>query len=331
MKPNTTTAVLLAAFTLNSLSVLGAPKPIDPDALKLAPPFSDHMVLQREMAVPVWGTAKPGEEVTVEFGGQKKTVTAGKDGKWKVVLDAMKASAEPRDLVVKSPIGNRQLAIGNVLVGEVWLGAGQSNMVGVGGFTKDDPVILELATKGYPQIRFGGGRGWAPMQAKPHVSALMYAFAIRLQKELDVPVGVMVVAKNGVAAAIFLGSTMIKDHPPAYEKWVKAYNYEQRVQHYPIFLSRWEEEAKKAREAGKPEPANKPQPPVKPEDYVHEDQRMHKEGIAPLMGFALRGMVWDQGEGGSGVQGLDWYDVMGVLINGWRKGWAQGEFPFIYV
>jgi sialate O-acetylesterase len=315
------------AITLNVGSVLAA-DPATPVALKLAPIFSDHMVLQRDLPVPIWGTAKPGEKITVTFRDQKVSTVAGTNGQWRVTLKAMQAVTDPQELVVT---GDTMVTIKDVLVGEVWLGAGQSNMVGVGGFTPDDPVLLELATKPYPQIRFRGRDGWGALQPRPNVSALMYAFAIQLQKELDVPVGVMVVAKNGVAAAIFLGSSMIKDYPPAYEKWVKAYNYEQRVEQYPILLARWEEDAKKAREAGKPEPANKPQPLVKPEDYVHEDQRLHKEGIAPLMGYALRGMVWDQGEGGSGALGLDWYDVMGVLINGWRKGWGIGEFPFIYV
>jgi sialate O-acetylesterase len=280
------TLAVVTAITLTA--VAHAAEPATPVALKLAPIFTDHMVLQREKPVPIWGTAKPGEKITVSFREQKVSAVAGTNGQWRVTLAALPAVKEPQELTVA---GKATVVIKDVLVGEVWLGAGQSNMVGVGGYTKDDPVAMELAAQPYPLLRFSRGANWEVIGPRPNVSALMFAFAVRLQQALDVPVGVMVVAKNGVPAAIFLGGSMIKDLPPAYEKWVKAYNYEQRVQHYPVFLARWEEAAKKAREAGKPEPANKPQPPVKPEDYVHEDQRLHKEGIAPLMGFALRGMV----------------------------------------
>ena len=92
-----------------------------------AAPFADNMVLQRGMRVPVWGTAQPGENVTVSFAGQTKCGTAGTDGRWRVDLDPMAASKEPRTLV----IGERKIA--NVLVGEVWLASGQSNM--------EDPIL----------------------------------------------------------------------------------------------------------------------------------------------------------------------------------------------
>ncbi|MCX7008164.1 MAG: sialate O-acetylesterase, partial [Kiritimatiellaeota bacterium] len=90
--------------------------------LKMGAPFSDHMVLQRDTAVPVWGTAAPSEIVTVEFAGQKKTVTADASGKWLVKLDPLPANGEPRALKVNS------LVLADVLVGNVWLCSGQSNM-----------------------------------------------------------------------------------------------------------------------------------------------------------------------------------------------------------
>ena len=90
--------------------------------------FSDHMVLQRDRPVPVWGTAKPGTTITVKFGQQRKTAETGTDGKWRVRLDAMKASAEPAELTVKSLTGDKPVTIADVLVGDVWLCSGQSNM-----------------------------------------------------------------------------------------------------------------------------------------------------------------------------------------------------------
>ena len=101
--------------------------------LKLATVFSDHMVLQRDKPVPVWGWADPGERVRVEFAGQKKTATADAAGKWIVKLDPVPAGAEPGIMVIQSERPNRELQVADILVGEVWLGSGQSNMAMLGG------------------------------------------------------------------------------------------------------------------------------------------------------------------------------------------------------
>ena len=97
--------------------------------VKLASPFTSHMVLQREMKVPVWGTAESGEAVIVEFAGQKVSATAGADGKWRVDLKPMEASAESRTFTVTGSKTAQPIALDDVLVGEVWLASGQSNMV----------------------------------------------------------------------------------------------------------------------------------------------------------------------------------------------------------
>ena len=96
-------------------------------AIELGAPFADNAILQRQVPVPVWGWSKPGAKVTVEFAGQKKTATAGKDGKWMLELDELEASFEPREMVVSDNKG-KQVVIKNILVGEVWLASGQSNM-----------------------------------------------------------------------------------------------------------------------------------------------------------------------------------------------------------
>ena len=133
--------------------------------VKLASPFTDHMVLQRELPVPVWGWADAGEKITVEFAGQKKSATAGADGQWRVTLDPLTASATPRDFTVssinrESKIQNRKLQ--DVLVGEVWLGSGQSNMdftvsKKVKYFSGVDNEEQEIAAANYPIIRMFTG------------------------------------------------------------------------------------------------------------------------------------------------------------------------------
>jgi sialate O-acetylesterase len=116
------TALLLTALIFAPLAVLHAAE------LKLPSIFSDHVVLQCDKAVPLWGWADAGEEIVVEFAGQTKSTTASTEGKWMVKPDALEASAESRELVVKSLTRNRSLMVADVLVGEVWAGGGQSNM-----------------------------------------------------------------------------------------------------------------------------------------------------------------------------------------------------------
>ena len=131
--------------------------------VKLASPFTSHMVLQRDMKVPVWGTAEAGEDVTVEFAGQKVSATADAEGKWRVDLNPMDASAESRDFTVTGSKTARPIMLGDVLVGEVWLGSGQSNMVFPVSKSRGAPYGLlneeqEIADANYPLIRMFTGR-----------------------------------------------------------------------------------------------------------------------------------------------------------------------------
>jgi len=126
--------------------------------VKLASPFTSHMVLQCDMKVPVWGTAEPGEAVTVEFAGQKKSVTADADGHWRLELAPMKASAESRTFRVAGTKTAAPIELGDVLVGEVWLASGQSNMEfsmskKVKSFAGVAHEEQEIAAANYPLIR----------------------------------------------------------------------------------------------------------------------------------------------------------------------------------
>jgi hypothetical protein len=109
-------------------------------AIELGAPFCDNAVLQRDMKVPVWGWSKPGVEVTVEFAGQKKSAKAGKDGKWMVELDPLKASFEPAEMVIQEP--GKKVVLKNILVGEVWFASGQSNMQWLAA-PKSDVALLQ--------------------------------------------------------------------------------------------------------------------------------------------------------------------------------------------
>lgn len=166
--------------------------------------FTDNMVLQRDQPAPIWGRSLPGDSITVEFAGQQKTVTAGTDGKWQVTLDPLKVSTEPRTVVVKSKQEQRTLKFENVLVGDVWLCSGQSNM--------DWSVALsanaetEIPAANFPLIRHflvnTGGQLVVPddihstwnvcsPETVADFSGVAYFFARELTRELGVPIGLI--------------------------------------------------------------------------------------------------------------------------------------------
>jgi sialate O-acetylesterase len=159
MNPNTPSLLnakkalsLIARFLLLSAGLLSygtAAEPI-PELPLLHPLFSDHMVLQRDVKVPIWGWASPGTKITVAFGRQTKTAVAGPDGKWMVHLSRMAVSSEPRVITVTSSEKNQTISIQDVLVGDVWLCSGQSNMeMGIGACNATN----DIAQANFPQIR----------------------------------------------------------------------------------------------------------------------------------------------------------------------------------
>jgi sialate O-acetylesterase len=304
--------------------------------VKLPAVISSHMVLQRDVAVPIWGTAAPGEEVVVEFAGQKKTVKAGDDGAWIVRLDPMPASAEPRTMTVAA---SNTVTLDDVLVGEVWLGSGQSNMAGgVGSYEKNDPGLRAwLDAAPYPHIRLkaAGAAGWHEATAANirRFSALMFSFGAGLGKELDVPVGLMVGAVGGTPSGYWLTEPMFADDDAcgaAVERAKKTYSDEKAAADHRRQLANWSNEVVKARAKNGEEP-KRPDPPLKPGECRPKMGHLFEKLIHPFVPYGIRGVLWDQGEAGTQIGSVDQYAVMGALIRGWRKTWAQGEFPFIYV
>ena len=330
MRGKSTSRVLGATLALLFLAATAAAD------VKLPGVFGDHMVLQREMPVPVWGTAEPGEEVTITLGDQTKTVTAGSDGKWSVKLDAMKAGG-PYKLKVQGK--NNAVHFADVLVGEVWVGSGQSNMAGgVGGYAKNDEVLAKLAAATYPKLRLKKGRGPGWQEATPEnnrqFSALLFAFGVRLHEQLDVPVGLMVGAVGGTPSGYWL-SQEAYDADPACKEVVresaKTFSIEQAQKSYQQALAKWEKNVAAAKKRGEKRLPRKPGPVLKPGECRGKLGHLYEAHIRPYIPYAIRGVLWDQGESGTAIQGVDQYTLMGALIRGWRKDWGQGDFPFIYV
>jgi len=301
--------------------------------VKLPPVLSSHMVLQRDTAVPVWGTGAAGEKVTVKFRDQEKTTTADKDGKWVVKLDALKAGG-PDTLTV---VGNNTITLEDVLVGEVWVGSGQSNMAGtVGGYLKGDEVLAKLATGSYPKIRLSkSGRQWQETTDKTvstH-SAILFAFGVRLQKELDVPVGLMVGAVGGTPSGYWLSDQAYRSDEACtsvVKKFAATFDLEKSKKEYADKLASWEKAVEQAKKDGK-NPPQKPQAPVAAGESSGKIGNLYEAHIRPMQPFAIRGVLWDQGESGTAIHGVDQFTLMGALIRGWRAEWAQGDFPFIYI
>lgn len=299
--------------------------------------FGDHMVLQQGMQVPIFGKAVDGEKVTVSFGGQTKSATA-KDGTWRVLLDQLQVSKDPRTLTIVG--GGKTVELQDVLVGEVWLGSGQSNMAGrVGSYAKRDPKLAELAaTDSFPMIRLNMGGTWvkADKESVGKFSALCFAFGERLQRELDVPVGLMVGAVGGtpsgswVTPESFMASERCKAEIDAA---MESYDRAAAKTLYERQLAKWEKTQAEAKAAGKKARGRKPTMNEGPGTSSRGGAigGLYNRHIRPLAGYGIRGVLWDQGEARSGVHGVTQYTMMCELIESWRNVWQQGDFPFLFV
>ena len=323
-------------------------------AVKLADVFSDHMVLQRDMAVSIWGTAAPGEPVTVKFREQALTATAGADGKWQVKLKPLKAGG-PDKLVVNTVTNE------DVLVGEVWVGSGQSNMaMGSTSYTNKDPVLAAAVVAApYPKIRFVQAKmKWqvATPQNVAGFSALLFSFGLQLQKELDVPVGLMLGAVSGTPSGFWVTKEMLaadsacqaeaEKYEAASPFAARQQQYDQELAKYKVDLAQWGEQVAAAKSqatqavAQAHAPVNQRNSPPKPIAPVVPARAGDAAGgvgqhyltyIKPFQPYAIRGVLWDQGESHTALAGINQYTTMGALINGWRRAWGVGEFPFLYV
>jgi sialate O-acetylesterase len=313
--------------------------------VKLPGVFGNHMVLQRELSVPVWGWASPGEKVTVELAGQTKSATADAQGKWSVKLDALQAGG-PHVLTVTS--GNT-VKIDDVLVGEVWLGSGQSNMAMSVAGSKDFPQ--EKAAANFPKIRmFTVARKTADSPqddcagkwevCSPHTvggfSAAAYFFGRELHKTLEVPVGLINSSWGGTPVQAWTSLPVQEAAPElgpmlaAWKKNIAGYDPEAAKARFEKQLARWKEQAAQAKRDGKPAP-RKPNPPVDPKVAPHRPASLFNGMIAPLVPYALRGAIWYQGESNAGGDAKLYGLQLRAMITDWRTRWQEGDFPFLTV
>jgi sialate O-acetylesterase len=306
--------------------------------------FSDHMVLQRDAAIPVWGWADAGEQVGVTIAGQTKSATADSNGKWTIKLDKLSAG-EPTTLTVK---GKNTITINDVLVGEVWLCSGQSNM----GMTVSGAIDFdkEKAAANHPRLRMfieTSGPATEPQEqchgawhvCSPETvggfSATAYFFGRDLHQKLDIPVGLVHSSVGGTPVEAWTSMDAQKDLAPlkpiftSWEERQTKWDAQKAKGEYETQLAKFKEAAAKAKAEGKPAP-RPPQKPAEPNLDGHHPGNLFNGKIAGLIPYAIRGAIWYQGESNAGAGYL--YELqLKTLITDWRIRWGEGDFPFAWV
>jgi len=265
--------------------------------VKMPPVFSSEMVLQRELPVPVWGSASPGEDISVSFAGQELDATADDQGQWMVQLQPLETSNTNRTMIVR---GSNTIIFDRVLVGEVWLCSGQSNMAGKFVESKGrriDPRVFDTDLSGF---RFSNQTGWHTLSQRSQnlISCVAYYFGIELYRELDIPIGLILRYNSGTPIQAWMpkeASEVIRKRLKIPEDWKDA-----QTNRNPA---------------------------------VQFDDK-----IAPIVPVAFGGVIWYQGERNAKAEtGYEYDDLLTFHIKTWRELWAERaglevrEFPFYFV
>jgi len=313
--------------------------------VKLPAIFGNHMVLQRDAVVPVWGTAAPGEEVTVAIAGQTESAKAGADGKWSVKLTKL-AAAGPHTLTVK---GKNTVTFSDVLVGEVWLGSGQSNMAMTVNRAKD--YEQEQAAAKFPEIRMftessaaattaqTEGKGeWVVCSPETvgRFSATAFFFGREIHRTLTVPVGLINSSVGGTPIESWIAPEAQKASPElkaffeGQKQAAKDFDPVKAKAKFEQDQAKWKEAAKQAKAEGKPAP-KAPRDPVALNERKGNVGGLFNGKIAPLIPYAIRGALWYQGEANSTPDKAPFYHAqLTLLVNDWRARWGY-DLPFAWV
>ena len=331
------TARAAAATWLLTLVLAATPLRAD---VKLSPLFGDHMVLQQGMAVPVWGMAAAGEEVTVSFGGQNVTATADDSGKWTAKLAALEASAKPAPLTVK---GKNTITVNDVLVGEVWVCSGQSNMewsVNASANPEREradaanyPLVrmftVEKTVAGKPLTTLKGSWDVAGPQTAGRFSAVGYFFGRDLHKALNVPVGLIHTSWGGTPAESWTTAEALAsnaDFKPIVDRWNQQFaQFGQQLGQLAQAITQWQASAGSAQTPAPDAPL-----PQDPRSSPWRPTGLYNAMIAPVVPYGIKGAIWYQGESNAG-RAYQYRKLLPAMIGSWRKAWGQGEFPFLIV
>jgi len=312
-------------------------------ALQLPSVFSDSMVLQREAPVRIWGKATPDAAIEVRFADQTVTGEVAQDGSWAVYLDPLEASFEPQQLVVTS--GEEKLAFNDVLVGEVWLGSGQSNMAWEVRKSVDSDIIslgaqdpfLRLFKVNYQpsrEMEFSSDRGWTKdsVASVQYFSSVAYQFARDLRITLNVPVGIMQSAVGGTPSIAWTRSQAIAKSPQLRaieEEWEASLaKYNETLAAWEQAYAEWRaskgikvEDYRRHLRQGAPRQPEGPDSPKRPASLANGM-------ISPIAGYTIRGAIWYQGEADTNDKPELYDERLSLMIADWRQWWGLPELPF---
>ncbi len=301
--------------------------------VKLPALFGSHMVLQQGRGDRIWGWADPGEEVTVVIAGQSKLAKARADGSWEVLLDSMPAGG-PHTMTVK---GKNTVTLEDVLVGEVWICSGQSNMQWDVQASND--ADLESLAARFPRIRFisvpqvGTQEPQKDFDGKWEVctpetvrnfSAVGYFFGRQLHKTLDVPVGLIDNAWGGSACEAWIRRDLLAadvKYKPLLDSWAE----QEAV--FGKKLEDWNAAVRKAKAEGKDGP---PRPQDTKMSGNARPGNIYCGVLKPTIGYGLRGVIWYQGESNAS-RAYQYRDLFPLMIQAWREEWGIGNFSFYWV
>lgn len=304
--------------------------------VKTASVFSSHMVLQRHVTIPVWGMANRGEKILVQLNGQKASAVSGVNGQWRVELPAMKAGG-PYELIVEGKSGKKVCK--DVMIGEVWLCSGQSNMAFQVSQSKNGHQVLKekrpssvrllpfqpivqtqdvawdtITLKQVNNLNYLPAAQWtiSDDESVASFSAIAWYFGAKLAEELEVPVGLIQMAVGGSPTEAWIDRKTMESHPQLVNMLDDWRNNDHTMQ--------W------CRERGGTNIKNSIS---KGQRHPYEPSYLFEAGIHKLAGFPIKGVLWYQGE--SNVHNVELHEVLfPTLVNSWRKAWASPELPFYF-
>ncbi|MEO8613972.1 MAG: sialate O-acetylesterase [Luteolibacter sp.] len=304
--------------------------------------IGDHMVLQQKQENPIWGWDTPGTKVTIAFAGQSLSGTAGGDGRWTVKLAPLTANATPQSLTIT---GSSKREIKDILIGEVWMCSGQSNM----GYTlaRETNGDLETAASDYPNLRLlkiphkgtqelqtDFKSSWQPSTpaSSANFSAVGFLYGRYLHQILKVPVGLIDNSWGASSAEAWVRRETLEKEPlfkPLMDSTVKQedkFLSAQGKADMETARAKWKEEAEKAKAEGK-------NPPNAPSDWLTTQYRpgnIFAGVLNATIGYGIKGVIWYQGETNAD-RAAEYRDLFPFMITQWRKEWGQGDFPFYWV
>ena len=297
--------------------------------------ISDHMLLQREAPARIFGNADPGEEVSVTFRGQTVQTVTNALGRWEVWLRPL-SPGPAADMTIR---GANTITVADVLVGDVWVGSGQSNMQWA--VRQSDSAEAEIAAAACPRIRlFSVPRKSSPVPVEDvaarwtvcstesiaEFSAVLYFFGRQMHQDLEVPIGLVHASWGGTPIPAWISGPALTGRPtlaPFLTHWAGV------IAQYPANMARHQQALSRWEASGSTGP--RPGAPLGP-GHAHEPASLYNGMIAPLVKYTIKGALWYQGETEAGrAQGHIYGEALMTLVHDWRRAFGQGDFPLYWV